>query len=141
MLETTPAGSPIAIQPITLSQVESVIQRVDLLSERDLDDLPIGMIQLDANGKILRFNKTEAQLARLNRDNQLGKNFFSEVAPCTKVKEFHGRFVDGLQKKELFETFGFVFKFAHGPRHVAITLFYSAKTSSVWVLVSQANKL
>jgi photoactive yellow protein len=136
-----PAGSPIDIQPISKDQVERVIQRIDQFSESELDGLPIGMIQLDATGKILRFNKTEAQLARLERDNQLGKNFFTEVAPCTKVKEFHGRFVEGLEKKQLFETFGFVFKFAHGPRHVAITLFYSAKTASVWVLVSQATKL
>lgn len=141
MSELAPSGSPIDIQPIARSQIEDVISRVDQLSERELDGLPLGMIQLDPAGKILRFNKAEADLARLNREKQLGKNFFTEVAPCTKVKEFYGRFVEGLKKKELYETFGFVFKFAHGPRHVAITLFYSAKTSSVWVLVSQANKL
>lgn len=139
MNQTALQGEPIDVRPTPREQIDELLKRVDELNPAELDALPFGMIQLDATGKILRFNKTEAELARINRQRQLGKNFFDEVAPCTKVKEFYGRFLEGLAKKELYETFGFVFKFAHGPRNVAITLFYAQATQSVWVLVSQAE--
>jgi photoactive yellow protein len=118
---------------------DEVLRQADQLTARDMDTLPFGMIQLDRTGRILKFNQTEANLARINRDRQIGKNFFDDVAPCTKVKEFYGRFLQGLRERSLYETFGFVFKFDHGWRNVAITLFYSSKTDSVWVLISQTS--
>jgi photoactive yellow protein len=124
---------------LPLGAPDDLFHRVDSLGMPDLDGLPFGLIQLDRNGRILKFNQTEAQLARINRDRQIGRSFFDEVAPCTKVREFYGRFQDGLQKRNLYETFGFVFKFDHGWRNVAITLFYSDKTDSVWVLISQTS--
>lgn len=121
------------------AQADELLRQVDELSSKDMDTLPFGMIQLDRTGRILKFNQTEANLARINRDRQIGKNFFDDVAPCTKVREFYGRFLQGLRERALYETFGFVFKFDHGWRNVAITLFYSGKTDSVWVLISQTS--
>jgi len=118
---------------------DDILRKVENLSATDLDELPFGMIQLDRTGRILKFNQTEAKLARINRDRQLGKNFFDDVAPCTKVREFYGRFLQGVNNRALYETFGFVFKFDHGWRNVAITLFYAEKTDSVWVLISQTS--
>lgn len=118
-------------------RIDDVVRRLDALRPEELDSLPFGMIELDASGKILRFNKTEGQLARLDPARQVGKSFFDEVAPCTKVKEFHGRFLEGVRRQDLYETFGFTFRFPHGTRDVAITLFYAQKTRSIWVLVSQ----
>lgn len=118
-------------------QIDNVVKRLDAMGERELDQLPFGMIELDTSGRILRFNKTEADLARIEQKRQLGRNFFEEVAPCTKVKDFHGRFLEGVRKQELYETFGFQFAFTHGRRDVGITLFYARKTASIWVLVSQ----
>jgi photoactive yellow protein len=118
---------------------DDILRKVENLSAKDLDELPFGMIQLDRTGRILKFNQTEAKLARINRDRQLGKNFFDDVAPCTKVREFYGRFLSGVNSRALYETFGFVFKFDHGWRNVAITLFYAEKTDSVWVLISQTS--
>jgi photoactive yellow protein len=119
------------------SAASEVLSRVEQLTREELDQLPFGMIQLDATGRILKFNRTEGQLARLRPDRQIGLNFFSDVAPCTRVKEFHGRFLEGVGRKQLYETFGFTFDFAHGKREVAVSLMYSAATESVWVLISQ----
>jgi len=125
--------------PLPNAAADDLLKRVDSLGTSDLDALPFGMIQLDRTGKILKFNRTEANLARINQERQLGRNFFDDVAPCTKVREFYGRFQEGLEKRSLYETFGFVFKFDHGWRNVAITMMYSDKTDSVWVLVSQTS--
>ncbi|HZI13886.1 MAG TPA: PAS domain-containing protein [Myxococcus sp.] len=124
---------------LPLGSADELLRQADELASADLDSLPFGMIQLDREGRILKFNQAEARMARINRDRQLGRSFFDEVAPCTKVREFYGRFQEGLSKRNLYETFGFVFKFDHGWRNVAITMMYSDKTDSVWVLVSQTS--
>ncbi|MBF5041488.1 PAS domain-containing protein [Aggregicoccus sp. 17bor-14] len=128
-----------SLAPMPAPTAEELLKRVDSMGPGDLDALPFGMIQLDRTGRILKFNRTEANLARINQERQLGRNFFDDVAPCTKVREFYGRFQEGLEKRSLYETFGFVFKFDHGWRNVAITMMYSEKTDSVWVLVSQTS--
>ncbi|WP_224369223.1 PAS domain-containing protein [Hyalangium versicolor] len=135
-----PLAAPLSSRAVPLSRTpDELLRQVDHLTEGDLDTLPFGLIQLDRSGRILKFNQTEAKLARINRDRQIGRNFFDDVAPCTKVKDFYGRFMQGLRERSLYETFGFVFKFDHGWRNVAITMFYSEKTDSVWVLISQTS--
>ena len=65
---------------------------VDERSEAELDELPFGIICLDEEGTILRYNLAEARLARLDRNQVVGKNFFARVAPCTAGPGFEGRF-------------------------------------------------
>jgi photoactive yellow protein len=115
-----------------------VFERADQLSEDELDTLPIGMIQLDRSGKVLKFNQTESDLARVEKSDALGKSFFDEVAPCTKVREFHGKFLEGVENRDLSTTFDYEFKFRDGRRKdVLISMFYSTNTESVWVLVQR----
>ncbi|MCP3141265.1 PAS domain-containing protein [Pyxidicoccus xibeiensis] len=137
-LSPAPSVSTRSVPPSQAS-ADELLRQVEDLDTADLDTLPFGMIQLDRDGRILKFNQTEARMARISRDRQLGRSFFDQVAPCTKVREFYGRFQEGLAKRNLYETFGFVFKFDHGWRNVAITMMYSDKTDSVWVLVSQQS--
>ena len=115
-----------------------VLERADRLTEQELDNLPVGMIQLDPSGRVLKFNQTESELARMDKAAALGKSFFDEVAPCTKVREFHGRFLEGVATRDLSTTFEYEFKFRDGRRKdVIISMFYSTATESVWVLVQR----
>jgi photoactive yellow protein len=117
--------------------VEKLLSDLDRITEHELDRLPIGMIQLDRRGMVLKFNKTEGELAGKDPKAVIGKHFFDEVAPCTKVREFHGRFVDGVARRELNETFAYTFGAPVKKIDVVITLFYSTTTDTVWVLVSR----
>lgn len=115
-----------------------VLQRADVLSEAELDKLPMGMIQLDRDGTVLKFNQTESDLAKVEKADAVGKSFFDEVAPCTKVQEFYGQFVEGVEKRNLHTVFNYEFKFRDGRRKdVVISMFYSASTDTVWVLVQR----
>lgn len=109
--------------------------RVDDLDEAMLDTYPFGIIQLDNRGRVLRYNAYEESLARMRREDVLGKNFFFQVAPCTRVRAFYGRFLDGVAAKALEARFGFVFAFEHGDREVQVTMAYRASDDTVWVLV------
>jgi photoactive yellow protein len=127
MPETTPRATP---------PNRDLIQSADEMSATELDQLPYGMIQLDAAGRILRFNAVESRLASLPQQQQLGKHFFTEVAPCTKVQDFYGRFKEGVTRESLDTSFQFHFAFKQNPRDVTVRLFYSRRTRSVWVMVS-----
>lgn len=109
--------------------------RIDHMRPEQLDALPFGAIQLDAEGRVKSYNLFEEKLANLSRDRVIGKHFFTEVAPCTDVKEFHGRFREGVARKQLHAKFRYHFSFKDRPRDVQITLYYSDITRSVWVLV------
>jgi photoactive yellow protein len=105
------------------------------ISDADLDSLPYGVIQLDAEGAVLRYNAREESLSGLSRQKVVGKNFFKQVAPCTDMQEFYGRFSAGVAAGELHCTFRFHFPFKKNPRDVTITLFYNATHKVTWVLV------
>lgn len=114
------------------------LEQADVLDEAELDRLPIGMIQLAPDGTVLKFNQTEADLARMKRADAVGRNFFDDVAPCTKVQAFYGRFAEGVEKRELQAVFDYEFKFRDGRRKdVIISMFYSPTTESVWVAVQR----
>ena len=104
------------------------------LSTEDLDKLPIGAIRLDPRGKILAFNRTESTLSGFAASAVLGKNFFTEVAPCTNVQQFAGRFREGVAKKDLHAVFPYHFNI---PKtfDVTVTLYYHKASDTVWVLV------
>ena len=110
-------------------------QKINSISEKGLDSLAYGVIQLDAEGTVLRYNAYEAGLSGLAKQKVLGKNFFKEIAPCTDIREFYGRFQDGIAAGELHCTFRFHFAFKERPRDVTITLFYNNRDKSTWVLV------
>lgn len=122
----------------TFAASPELLEKADVLTEAELDTLPVGMIQLDASGKVLKFNQTESDLARFAKEDAIGKSFFDDVAPCTKVQEFHGRFLQGVREKSLNTRFNYQFRFRDGrQKDVVISMFYSGTTDTVWVLVQR----
>ena len=97
--------------------------RLDALTDEELDALPFGVIGLDGEGHIARYNMAEARFARLDRAQVVGRSFFDEVARCTKTPEFHGRFEkiksDPTPTRIRFE---FVFAFRFGAQKVDVDI-------------------
>lgn len=117
---------------------DEVLTHADTLTEDELDQLPSGMIQLSRDGTILKFNAAEAQLGGVAKQDAVGRSFFDEIAPCTKVKQFHGQFLAGVERQELHTLFPYEFKFRDGRRkNVVISMFYSSSTETVWVMVQR----
>lgn len=133
----TPSAVPAAPQPVAKSNVEGSplvdeADRLGKISARDLDGLPYGAILLDESGRILSYNDTESRMARLPIEAVLGRNFFTEVAPCTRVKEFEGRFRALASGQGLpVVSFDFVFPFPFGAQRVAVLLTRGANPGTV----------
>ncbi len=105
-----------------------------------LDGLPFGAIQLDREGTILSYNRAEGALTGRDPKAVIGRNFFTDVAPCTNVRAFAGRFREGVARGELREAFPYRFDFEMAPREVTVTLFYSQTTGTAWVFVRELGK-
>lgn len=106
------------------------------LSAQQLDALPFGAIRLDRDGKILSYNEAESQLSGREPATVVGRSFFTEVAPCTAVRDFHGQFLDLVEHRAINRQFDFVFAF-DPPVRVQITMLYEASGDTVWVLVDR----
>jgi photoactive yellow protein len=111
------------------------LETVRHMSPEELDALPIGAIKIDREGVVLAYNASEARLARRDPGEVIGRHFFTEVAPCTNVQEFAGRFWKGVERGWTHEIFPFVFPFPHGTVHVMITIEYEADANQAWIFV------
>lgn len=105
------------------------------ISEAEFDDLPFGVIQINAGGTVLRYNTFESRLSHLAAEYVIGKNFFAEIAPCTKVANFYGRFEKARALGVVDEQFEFVFPFPHGHREVIIHIM-SGLQDTYWICIA-----
>lgn len=111
------------------------------LTFADLDDLPYGAIQVDAAGTIHRYNRAEARLSGRDRGDVIGRNFFDDIAPCTDLPAFRGRFEAGIAQGNLDLAFEFVFDFAMTPARVRIDMKQAAEPGLYWLLVNRIETL
>jgi photoactive yellow protein len=108
------------------------------LPESEIDVLPFGLIGVDRKGTIEQYNAYESKLSRLSKERVTGRNFFTDVAPCTAVKEFQGRFERfACEPGDGAESFDFAFAFSFGRQVVNITFLRSAKNRQIKILVNR----
>jgi photoactive yellow protein len=107
------------------------------------DGLPFGLVKLDLTGKILEYNMAEGDMTGVDPNWALGKNFFDEVALCTKTAAFYGRFVDGVKKGFLNCVFDYTFDHRDMATKVKVhmvTIPNHLGQQTVMILVKRANK-
>ena len=73
------------------------------------DAMPFGMVKLDLTGKILEYNMAEGELTGVDPKWAIGKNFFDDVALCTKTQAFYGKFLEGVERGFLNSVFDYTF--------------------------------
>lgn len=97
------------------------LDKVQRLEHDELDAAPFGVIVVDRHGTILEYNAYERSLTGLGDRSVIGLNFFTDVAPCTAIREFQGRFGDFLASEDTsIEPFEFVFALPRGPQRVSV---------------------
>ncbi len=107
------------------------------------DGLPFGLVKLDLTGKILEYNMAEGDLTGVDPNWAIGKNFFDEVALCTKTAAFYGRFVEGVKKGFLNCVFDYTFDHRDEATKVKVhmvTIPNHLGQQTVMILVKRANK-
>jgi len=89
-------------------------------SPSEFDAMPFGMIRLDREGTVKTYNQWEAKLARRKPQDVIGKNFFTDVAPCTNVAEFRGKLDELAATGNKTYLFDYDFPFPWGTRPVPV---------------------
>ncbi len=89
------------------------------------DRMQFGIIELDLRGTIMAYNMGEAKVSGRNAADMIGKNFFSDIAPCTKTPEFYGRFKAGVEKGNFSARFDYLFNHEMNPVAVRVSMMMS----------------
>ncbi|MDQ2858634.1 MAG: PAS domain-containing protein [Candidatus Eremiobacteraeota bacterium] len=111
------------------------------MSEEEIDDLPFGLISVDHDGNIEQYNSYESRMARLSKERVIGRNFFRDVAPCTAVHGFMGRFEHFAHEDgDAAESFDYAFPFSFGRQRVNITFLRSSKNRQIKILVNRYDE-
>ena len=116
------------------SDIENVMGK---MSTGQIDDLAFGAIELDATGKILKYNSAEAGITGRDAAAVIGKNFFKDVAPCTSTPKFKGAFDAGVKSGDLNTMFEYVFDYKMAPTKVKIHMKKSISGTSFWIFVKR----
>jgi photoactive yellow protein len=107
------------------------------LSGKQIDELAFGAIQLDAQGKILRYNEAEALITGRKATAVIGTNFFRDVAPCTNTARFKGVFDAGVRSENLNTMFEYVFDYKMTPTKVKIHMKKAISDGTFWIFVKR----
>ncbi|MBC8069757.1 MAG: hypothetical protein IAG13_15575 [Deltaproteobacteria bacterium] len=117
--------------------------RVDDLDDAALDELAFGVVCLASDGLILRYNVAEGRLARLDPSTVVGRNFFTDVAPCTYTEDFYGRFRAFADAKTSGASlrFPYVFDFKFGAQKVEVELVRVPDAPRFYLLINRMQFL
>lgn len=118
----------------------SAVAELDDLSPEQIDALPFGVIQLGSDGHIIAYNLAESRFSGYPADRVIGRDFFRDVAPCTHLPAFHGRFLDGVRQGSLNAEFGFVFGF-DPPARVRVFMRSARQAGRFWLIIQQLGTL
>jgi photoactive yellow protein len=116
------------------TDVENVLSK---MNDAQLNKLAFGAIELDAAGKILKYNAVEGAITGRDPKAVIGKSFFTEVAPCTNRPEFKGVFDAGVRAKNLNAMFEYVFDHQMKPTKVKIHMKRAISGDTYWVFVKR----
>lgn len=129
------SDSPVATAPLDLA-------RLDDLSDADLDAAPFGIIALNAQGVVERYNLAESRLARLDRAQVLGRSFFKTVAPCTATPEFQGRWAAVAGNPAAAPVqFSYVFDFKFGAQDVEVEVLRGSRPGRTYLVINRRRFL
>lgn len=115
---------------------ENAANEIASKSNAEINELAFGAIRLDADGKILTYNSAEAAITGREPSDVIGKNFFKDVAPCTKTPAFEGLFRDGVAKGHLNVLFVYEFNYQMMPTQVRVQM-QKSDDDAYWVFVKR----
>lgn len=88
-------------------------------SDAQLQDTRFGVVAMDADNRVVMYNRTESTLSGLSPERVVGRHFFSEVAPCTNNFMVGHRFEN---EEELDATIDYLFTLRMKPTQVRLRM-------------------
>jgi photoactive yellow protein len=108
---------------------------VERLSQEEVNDLPFGAIRLDREGTVTFYSEAERRLSGYRKD-VVGREFFTEIAPCMNNPNFLGRIERALETGRLDIAFGYTGDFPSGEMDVEVRV-QSATSGGCWIFIKR----
>ncbi len=119
-------------------ETRNLAEAIESLTAEEIDQLPFGVIGIDADGVVRVFSKTEASQSGYGRRPAQGKVFFTDVAPCMNNPHFKGRIDKARAAGTLNISFTFVGDFEDSNRELSIRV-QSAKDGGTWIAIKRES--
>mgnify|MGYP006268170705 CR=1 FL=1 len=130
-MQTTSGPSGTFVPPELFAKLGS-------MSQADADSCGFGVIKLADDGTIELYNRWQGELAGVQPQAVTGKNWFTQVAPCTNNGLVFGQFKKGVAAGNLNAVFPYTFTFKMKPTNVKLHLYRDQNTSTNWVFCTNA---
>ncbi len=105
--------------------------RLFAMGDDELDELPFGVVEMDLEFNVLRYNDTESRYSGLPRERVVGRNFFRDVAPCSNNRRVAQRYA----LPALDETIAYTFALRMQPVPVTLRMLKPAGGQRLLLLV------
>ncbi len=110
---------------------------MEKMTAESAETLTFGAIQLSPAGIILSYNSRESQITGRAPGEVVGRNFFGEVAPCTRTPEFRDAFFTGVRLGKLDRRFRYTFDYKMHPTPVEVHLKKAVDGDTYWIFVKR----
>lgn len=115
---------------------KSIVDDLKSVTEQQgWDALDFGVIGINDDDEVVIYNAAEQKLAGLTREDVIGSDFFSEVAPCMNNYMVSGRFDD---EDTLDDTVDYVLTLRMKPTRVKLRLIKSAELDARFIFVERS---
>jgi photoactive yellow protein len=85
-------------------QQPELLPALEALEPNGLDELDFGLIGIDAEGIVQRYNALESRLSGLQVARVMGRPLFTVIAPCMNNEMVAGRFQTAMQDGTALDT-------------------------------------
>ena len=97
-----------------------------------IDEIGFGLIVMSRGGDVIGYNSSESKRSGLSIERVMGRNFFTDVGPCTNNHLVAQRYLDS---DELDEQLDYVFTFRMAPAPVRLRLLARAGSPRQYLAV------
>ena len=116
------------------ADIDNVLSK---MSTADIDKLAFGAVELGRTGRILRYNAAEGAITGRDPKAVIGRNFFTEVAPCTNTPGFRGVFDKGVASGDLNTMIEYTFDYNMKATKVKVHMKKALAGDNYWVFVKR----
>lgn len=108
------------------------------LTQNKADEYSFGIVKLDDEGNIDIYNQyCVDNFGGYRKEDAIGRNYFTQIAPCSNNFLFSGRFKRGVESGNLDFEFDYCFTYKISPTNVKVRLYRDNASQTNWILLTK----
>jgi photoactive yellow protein len=122
---------PVKPSPSPAFDAPDIASRLAAMAGPEFDALPFGVVEMNIDFVVLRYNSTESRYSGLSPERVVGRQFFREVAPCADNRHVARRYELPVVDESIQYTFSLRMK----PSPVTLRMLKPGDGERIYLLV------